>query len=124
MEHGGEKMAFQPNPGKRTACCGGNVHRIFPNYTIRMWMKSDDGGLAAVLYGPSSVKATVGANHQPVEIVQTTEYPFHSQIVFTVKTDAQVSFPLSLRVPNWCSAPRLQVNGTAFVAMRTTRISW
>jgi uncharacterized protein len=48
---GGFKMAYQPNPGKRVACCGDNVHRIFPNYTIRMWMQAEDGGLAAVLYG-------------------------------------------------------------------------
>ncbi len=37
-------MAYQPNPGGRVACCGGNAHRIFPNYALRMWMKDPSGG--------------------------------------------------------------------------------
>lgn len=111
MEHGGRKMAFQPNPGQATACCGGNVHRILPNYAIRMWMKTNDGGLAAVLYGPSKMKATVGAEKQPVEIAQATEYPFDEQIRFKINAERPVEFTLSLRIPLWCGAPRLTLNG-------------
>ena len=113
MEHGGRMMAYQPNPGQRTACCGGNVHRIFPNYAIRMWMKSKDGGLAAVLYGASKVSATVGADNEKVEIEQTTNYPFDEQIQFKIKASRAVSFPLSLRIPGWCTAPKLALNGIA-----------
>jgi hypothetical protein len=120
-EHGGRYMAYQPNPGLRTACCGGNVHRIFPNYVIRMWMKTDHGGLAAVLYGPSRVNATVGPDNQPVEIVQTTNYPFDEQIHFTIHGTRAVSFPLSLRIPGWCDAPRLAVNGATVAVSRTPK---
>lgn len=119
-EHGMGMMAYQPNPGKRTACCGGNVHRILPNYVIRMWMKSDDG-LAAVLYGPSRVKALVGAEQTPVEIVQTTQYPFEEEIRFTVNAERPVVFPLSLRIPGWCDAPRVAVNGAVVAANRNSR---
>lgn len=112
-EHGGYFMAYQPNPGHRTACCGGNVHRVMPNYVIRMWMKSADNGLAAVLYGPSTVTARVGAQKQPVEIVQSTHYPFEEEIRFTINASAPVAFPLSLRIPGWCRAARLTVNGKA-----------
>lgn len=115
-EHGGRYMAYQPNPGLNTACCGGNVHRIFPNYVIRMWMQTNDGGLAAVLYGPSRVKASVGPDKQPVEIVQRTNYPFHEQIQFEIQSSHAVSFPLSLRIPGWCDAPRLTVNGAPVTA--------
>jgi len=113
MEHGGHMMAYQPNPGKRTACCGGNVHRIFPNYAIRMWMKSKDNGLAAVFYGASKVSATVGANNEKVEIEQITNYPFDEQIQFKINASGAVSFPLSLRIPGWCPAPKLALNGAA-----------
>jgi len=113
MEHGGRKMAFQPNPGQRTACCGGDVHRLYPNYVIRMWMKDKQGGLAAVLYGPSRVKITVGAAQQDVEIVQETNYPFEEQIEFTIKTAKPVDFPLSLRIPAWCAGAKMAVNGKA-----------
>jgi hypothetical protein len=119
MEHGSFLMAYQPNPGREGACCAGNVHRLFPNYVIRMWMKSKDGGLAAVLYGPSKVRTTVGPDNQQVEIVQTTNYPFHEQIHFRINTDKPVSFPLSLRIPAWCTAPRLTINGVAVDASRT-----
>lgn len=111
MEHGGRMMAYQPNPGQRTACCGANVHRIFPNYAIRMWMKSKDGGLAAVFYGASKVSATVGANNEKVEIEQITNYPFDEQIQFKINSSRAVSFPLSLRIPGWCTAPKLALNG-------------
>jgi hypothetical protein len=110
-EHGGYFMAYQPNPGHRTACCGGNIHRAMPNYVVRMWMKRADGGLAAVLYGPSTLKSTVGSQNQPVEIVQSTRYPFEEDIRLTINTSAPVEFPLSLRIPGWCQAPRLTVNG-------------
>ena len=121
MEHGGRMMAYQPNPGQHTACCGGNVHRILPNYAIRMWMKTNDGGLAAVLYGPSKVKAAVGEDNQQVEIVQTTRYPFEEQIHFKINADRAVAFPLSLRIPAWCDAPRLALNGAPVAVSRTSK---
>jgi len=121
MEHGGHMMAYQPNPGKRTACCGGNVHRIFPNYAIRMWMKSKEDGLAAVLYGASKVSATVGANNEKVEIVQTTNYPFDEQIQFKINASGAVRFPLSLRIPGWCTVPKLALNGNAISMPRVER---
>jgi len=111
MEHGGRMMAYQPNPGQNTACCGGNVHRIFPNYAIRMWMKTTDGGLAAVLYGASTVTARVGEAGSPLRVVETTDYPFHERIEFRIDAEQPVAFPLALRVPDWCSAPRLEVDG-------------
>lgn len=119
MAQGGFLMAYQPNPGKEGACCGGNVHRLFPNYVIRMWMKSNDGGLAAVLYGPSRVKVAVGPESEQVEIVQTTGYPFDEEIHFKINASRPISFPLSLKIPTWCDAPRLTVNGAAIAVSRT-----
>ncbi len=111
MEHGGFMMAYQPNPGRHTACCGGNVHRVFPNFVIRMWMRDSDHGLAAVLYGPSRVKTTVGAEAREIEILQQTDYPFGEEIHLTLNPTAPVEFPLSLRIPAWCHAARLAING-------------
>jgi len=66
MAYGGRMMAYQPNPGQNTACCGGNVHRIFPNYVSRMWMKGQESGLVATLYGPSKVNTRIGADNLPI----------------------------------------------------------
>lgn len=110
MEFGGRKMAFQPNPGQHTACCGGNIHRLFPNYVIRMWMKSPNDGLAAMLYGPSHLRTQLGPGHQEIEILQATDYPFDERIHFTIRTSQAIHFPLSLRIPGWCETPRILVN--------------
>ncbi|MGA8529225.1 MAG: beta-L-arabinofuranosidase domain-containing protein, partial [Acidobacteriaceae bacterium] len=113
MEHGGYMMAYQPNPGQRTACCGGNVHRLYPNYVSRMWMRSAQGGLAATLYGPSTVRATVGPNQTPVTIVQTSDYPFGDTIALKFTGEHEARFPLSLRIPGWCHKPQIVMNGEA-----------
>jgi len=110
---GGRQMAYQPNPGQKVACCAGNVHRIFPNYVIRMWMKGIDGGLAAVLYGPSRLNTTIGSDNQEIEIIQTTDFPFNERVHLRINATHPVDFPLSLRIPGWCRAPRLTVNGAA-----------
>jgi hypothetical protein len=89
------------------------VHRFLPNYVIRMWMAAPSGGLAAVLYGASTVRARVGLQGQTVEIRQQTDYPFGEEIHFTVDASEPVTFPLWLRIPRWCKSPRLALNGRA-----------
>jgi DUF1680 family protein len=111
MAYGGRMMAYQPNPGHNTACCGGNVHRVFPNYASRMWMRTAEGGLAATLYGPSKLTTTVGSAKEPITIAQTTDYPFDETIHLKLALEQPVAFPLQLRVPAWCKGPRLAVNG-------------
>ena len=111
LKYGDGWMAYRPNGAHDPACCAGNVHRMFPNYAIRMWMKDVQGGLAAVLYGPSTVKAEVGRGRHRVEIHQETNYPFEEEIHFTVRSEEALQFPLSFRIPGWCSNPRLFLNG-------------
>jgi hypothetical protein len=112
LEPGNYWMAYQPNPGWATACCAGNIHRLFPNYALRMWMASPRGGVAAVLYGASTVEVRAGKYHVPVKIVQETNYPFEESIRFTIQSERAVEFPLHLRIPSWCAEPRIEVNGS------------
>ncbi len=97
-------------PGHTVACCSGNVHRYFPNYVLRMWMRDPQRGLVAALYGPSRVRAEVGPRREPIEIREETNYPFEEEIHFTVRCARPVAFPLSFRVPGWCTTPRLFLN--------------
>lgn len=91
-----------------TPCCSGNVSRAMPNYVTRMWMRMKDG-LAATLFGPSEIKTTV--NGQEVTIVEETDYPFRDTISFEVKTSKAVKFSLALRIPEWCAAASILLNG-------------
>ena len=97
-------MSYRPTPG--TECCSGNVHRAMPCYISCMWTEKEDGGVYAALYGASEYRAKNGA-----VITETTDYPFDETITFTVKAPAE--FDLYLRVPGWCAAPALTVNGEA-----------
>jgi hypothetical protein len=104
-------MAYCPNPGHVSACCGGNVHRLIPNYVLRMWMSDSNGGLVSTLYGPGTLKTIVGANRERIEIFQETDYPFEDEIRFKFQMENPVKFPLTLRIPGWCRAPQLTLNG-------------
>jgi hypothetical protein len=92
-----------------TECCAGNINRAMPNYVIRMWMRSNDGGLAAVYYGPCEVTTSVGDSK--VTITEETGYPFRNDISFKIKTTKPVDFNLQLRIPAWCDKAVIVVNG-------------
>ena len=109
----GPNSDHRPNFKFITACCAGNVNRMLPTYAQRMWMSSADGGLAAVLYGPSRVAAVVGKTRRHVEIAEETTYPFSEQIELHIVSDEAVEFPLHLRIPGWCEHPQLRINGRA-----------
>jgi hypothetical protein len=91
-----------------TECCAGNVNRNMPNYVTRMWMRMD-GGLAATLYGPSEVSTTI--NGLPVTVTEETDYPFQDAISFTIKMPQSATFALGLRIPEWCAAATVTING-------------
>ena len=110
---GSRRLAYQPNPAQIIGCCGGNKHRCLPNYAMSMWMKTRQNGLAATLYGPSTVTAKIGSMNQSVQISQKTNYPFEEEIRFEIKTDRPVAFPFALRLPEWCDSPQIKVNGAS-----------
>lgn len=93
-------------------CCVGAVNRILPSYIMHMWMATEDGGLAATLYGPCRVTAFAG-RHIPVTLDCETAYPFQDDLGIRVTPAQPTVFPLYLRVPAWCHQPRIEVNGQA-----------
>lgn len=115
---GSRRLAYQPNPAQVIGCCGGNKHRFLPNYALSMWMRTKDNGLAATLYGPSTVTAKVGSSNRQVQITQKTNYPFEEEIRFEIKSDRPISFPLALRIPGWCDSPQIKVNGSSVGSSR------
>jgi len=102
-------MSYRPKPG--TECCTGQVNRIMPNYISRMWMRGAGGEVTAALYGPSRFTATVGSRGTPITITEETHYPFGERIDFMIDTPEPVAFALRLRIPAWCEAAAIEVNG-------------
>jgi hypothetical protein len=104
-------MAYRP--GHPVACCTGNINRFMPYYAMQMWLRTAKNGLAAALFGPSTVSARVGREDTPVTVTQQTRYPFEGSVRFIVRTERPVTFDLKVRIPAWCEKPGLMVNGEA-----------
>lgn len=92
-------------------CCTCNMHQGWPKFTQHLWMGTADGGIAALVYAPSSVKTRLPGGKQ-VEFIEETNYPFDEAIRFTYKgSSSGDAFPLHLRIPEWCKEATIAVNG-------------
>jgi hypothetical protein len=106
--NGGESNIYglEPNYG----CCTANLSQGWPKFAAHLWMRSvEEDGLAAVAYGPGSVKTEVQGVGVTVEL--KTDYPFRDMLQFTVTAENPVRFPLSLRIPAWAAEATLRVAG-------------
>jgi len=98
------------------ACCTSNMHQGWPKFTQNLWYATPDKGIAALLYAPSTVTAYV-ANGSKVSFNEETNYPFNETVKFTLKLDKKsksVTFPFSLRVPEWCKKGTVKINGQTY----------
>lgn len=107
IQNGGNMFAYDPY-GFR--CCQHNVSHGWPYYAEHLWMATQGNGVAAALYAPCEVEVRVG-DGTSVRITEETDYPFGEEVQFAVHTPAPVRFPLLLRVPRWCEAAQVEVNG-------------
>jgi uncharacterized protein len=92
---------LEPNFG----CCTANMHQGWPKFASHLWMKSADGGLAAIAYAPCQIDTIVAGQAVRVETGADSTYPFgdegESRIVIKVKSAAKSRFPVHLRIPAW-----------------------
>ncbi|MBP3571465.1 MAG: glycoside hydrolase family 127 protein, partial [Clostridia bacterium] len=93
-------------------CCVHNYQMGWPLFIASMWMATSDGGLAVGAYGPNTVTATVG-NGTKLTVTQTTNYPYEDTVTLTLSADKTDTYPLYIRVPEWCTSPSVTVNGHA-----------
>lgn len=93
-------------------CCTANMHQAWPKFVQNLWYATADGGLAALIYSPSAVRAKV-AGEKEVVILEETGYPFDEQIRLTINLNnaEEAGFPLYLRMPGWCKVPEIRING-------------
>ncbi|GAA4315611.1 glycoside hydrolase family 127 protein [Mucilaginibacter gynuensis] len=94
-------------------CCTSNMHQGWPKFVQNLWYATADKGIAALVYSPSEVSASV-ADGVPVTFKEETSYPFDETIKFTLSTGKKtktVTFPFHLRIPAWCKNAVIKVNG-------------
>ncbi len=95
-------------------CCSSNMHQGWPKLVQHLWFATEDNGIAALVFGPSSVTARVTDGTQ-VRIEEKTSYPFGETVEFlfsfTDKATREAWFPFHVRVPGWCRNPVFRING-------------
>lgn len=113
-EYNDARLAYMPGVDQYR-CCPHNYGQGWPYFTEELWLATPDNGLCAAMYAPSTVTAMV-AGGTTVTFTETTNYPFAETITLTLSAPRSLSFPLYLRIPGWCSAPVLAVNGQSVQA--------
>ena len=98
-------FGLEPNYG----CCTANMHQGWPKFVEHLWLRTADGGLAALAYAPCELRTEIGG--VPVTLLCETDYPFEETVRLTVTAESATCFPLALRVPAWAQAPTLLVDG-------------
>ena len=94
-------MAYRPT--HQTECCAGNIHRLYPNYAARMWLRGE-GEAVAALYGPSVFRYSDALTFE-----EETSYPYGETVTISAKGGGKAT--LTLRIPAWCSGATLTLNG-------------
>ena len=88
------------------SCCPPNVMRLFASLS-NYFATREEGGIQIHQY--SNMEISAGQNRLMIE----TEYPWDGRIKISVLDDSDQPWKLSLRVPGWCKAFDLKVNGQA-----------
>ena len=114
---------FSPTHQDAAVCCNPNATQVAALYVRGMWMRHPEGGLAAMLYGPSKLSTMV--DQVRVEVEEQTSYPFEAQVQIAVRPEKEVRFPLYLRDPGWsrgtvvrCEAAEIARQGDYWVVTK------
>jgi uncharacterized protein len=105
-------FGLEPNYG----CCTANLHQGWPKFAAHLWMRTPEGGIAAMAYAPSTAQFEVQGT--PVSVTLETDYPFREKLKVRVATPKAVRFPLVLRVPGWAAGATVSVSDGATKPMK------
>ena len=95
----------------RCYCCPTNTARTIA--LLHNWLYSvSDEGLWLHLYGSSNVSTTL-ADGSAISLTQESDYPWDEAIRITIDAAPAHEVALMLRVPGWCDAAELTINGEA-----------
>jgi DUF1680 family protein len=90
-------------------CCPPNLARLLASLGDYIYAQSDSDAVVH-LYVQGSGQFRFGG--QQVTLSQETRYPWDGAVALRVSAEQPARFGLRLRLPGWCAAPRLAVNGT------------
>lgn len=113
IDNDGPFLAMNPFSSR---CCQHNHGFAWPYYAEYLMLATPDNGAAAVLFSTCEARMKISEGKEIV-IKEETDYPFDTQIRFTVGTnEAAVNFPFYIRIPSWTRYASLKVNGKVVAA--------
>lgn len=90
------------------ACCPPNLARLLTSIHHYLYSQ-DDHSLYVNFFAESEVECTVGESQ--VKLIQHTNYPWDGSIEMKLSLAEASEFKLHVRIPAWCRAPQVRVNG-------------
>lgn len=91
-------------------CCPPNIARLIASLGGYLYTLGD-GELLVHLYVQSAAELTIGG--QRVRLRQETGYPWDGAVRLRLSLERPLPLRIGLRLPGWCAAPQLRVNGAA-----------
>ncbi len=107
-EHGGTDFVFGEVTGY--PCCTTNMHQSWPKFVQNLFYATPEGGVAALLYAPSTAKLKVSDNVD-LTISETTGFPFRETVDFNLRLSNETYFPFHFRIPSWADKASISLNG-------------
>ncbi len=113
--NGSESNLFglEPNYG----CCTANFGQGWPKFARSLSMKNDQG-ITLLSYVPHMLQTRI--KDIPVTLTVNGNYPFENEFTLQVEVKKEVSFTLSLRIPDWAEATTVHVGDILYTPARGT----
>ncbi|MBP8142964.1 MAG: glycoside hydrolase family 127 protein, partial [Citrobacter sp.] len=90
------------------ACCPPNIARVLTSIGHYIYTPRQDA-LYINMYVGNSMEVPVVNGSLKLRI--SGDYPWHEQVKITIESPRSVYHTLALRLPDWCSAPQVLLNG-------------
>ena len=108
IDNAGPFLAMNPFSSR---CCQHNHGFAWPYYAEHLILATPDNGAAAVLFNACEAQIKV-ADGKEIVIKEMTDYPFDTQISFTVEMNEEtIKFPFYIRIPSWTQNASFKING-------------
>ncbi|NPV67444.1 MAG: glycoside hydrolase family 127 protein [Anaerolineae bacterium] len=103
------REAHVRQPWFQCACCPPNVMRLIASLN-RYLVTVSAGELQVHQYAGAAIAADI-PEAGPLHLTMETAYPWDGAVRITVDDAGSGDWRLRLRIPDWCSAPQVQLNG-------------
>lgn len=97
------------------ACCPPNIARLLASLGDYIYAQGEDA-LYVNLYVGGRVRTEL--NGKPLTLEVRTNYPWGESVAIRIAEGAPARFKLMLRLPAWCVAPELRLNGEPIAIQR------